>query len=145
MTKRHAIIKNFGKFIFLMKSWSLKLKTIQSPIKKSQHNYKYYKMLRNNGVSFGFKNQEKKSEELLIWLINPINVLLVSAPNLMDQMYHWICILRSSIIVGLRLKGKLWQNKSALGSKKVTKFKWLSIFLQDICRNLEKSSESMGQ
>lgn len=145
MIKKHVIIKNFGKFIFSMKSWSLKLKTIQSQIKKLQLNYLYFKMLKNNGVSFGFKNQEKKSEELLIWLINLINVPLISAPNPMDQMYHWIYISKSSITVGLRLKGKLWLKKYVWGSKKVTKSKWHSIFLQDICSNLEKGSESMVQ
>lgn len=145
MIKKHVIIKNFGKFIFSMKSWSLKLKTIQSQIKKLQLNCLYFKMLKNNGVSFGFKNQEKKSEELLIWLINLINVPLISAPNPMDQMYHWIYISKSSITVGLRLKGKLWLKKYVWGSKKVTKSKWHSIFLQDICSNLEKGSESMVQ
>lgn len=145
MIKRHVTIKNFGKFIFSMKSWSLKLKTIQSRIKKLQLNCLYFKMLKNNGVSFGFKNQEKKSEELLIWLINLINVPLISAPNPTDQMYHWICISKSSITVELRLKGKLWLKKYVWGSKKVTKLKWHSIFLQDICSNLEKGSESMVQ
>lgn len=145
MIKRHVIIKNFGKFIFSMKSWSLKLRTIQSRIKKLRLNCLYFKMLKNNGVSFGFKNQEKKSEELLIWLINLINVPLISAPNPMDQMYHWIYISKSSITVGLRLKGKLWLKKYVWGSKKVTKSKWHSIFLQDICSNSEKGSELMVQ